>query len=211
MTEQELEDWRLARQQEGEQELVQELMMEEQQEEEEEDLGSVMKELFQDTSSPPPTPPSTPCSLTHVNWVSLLEPGTEVPPDVCFRWNAAPCHLFLLSFLLPAGSWRGRERKADSWLARCWLTGNSLQTFTVVFPRYFLAAASEVFRDMFFAGGEEEEAPRGKQEAPGGKQEVPRLLTLEVECSSVEAFRVMVEYLYGKFPTLRSSPEQVTT
>ena len=65
----------------------------------------------------------------------------------------------------------------------------------VLAHKYLLAACSESFKRMFFDHYEPNSSPCHLIE------------TIQLECSSLSAFKVMINYIYGKYPTLRGAEE----
>ena len=65
----------------------------------------------------------------------------------------------------------------------------------VLAHKYLLAACSESFKRMFFDCYEPRPSPSHLIE------------TIQLECSSLNAFKVMINYIYGKHPTLRGAEE----
>ena len=65
----------------------------------------------------------------------------------------------------------------------------------VLAHKYLLAACSESFKRMFFDHYEPKSSPCHLIE------------TIQLECSSLSAFKVMINYIYGKYPTLRGAEE----
>merc|ERR1712059_96673 len=73
---------------------------------------------------------------------------------------------------------------------------------TVSAHKYFVSTVSKVFREMFFDNnnvGEDEHIAVVDEEQEGGIDKV------KVVCASFHAFQVMIDYIYGKYPTLRGS------
>jgi len=166
--------------------------------EEDEDLGEALKDLFRSPDWPPSRrPPTPPATLASVAWVDLLAAASPLPPDVCFRVTET------------AG-------EANNNCAR--VAGE------VLAHKCFLAATSHIFRRRFFPT---EEEGRGKVEECKVEQEKctvemeeaveesdlrevrkdKGIETVQVVCSSLGAFKVMVDYLYGKYPTLRGAEQ----
>jgi len=166
--------------------------------EEDEDLGEAMQDLFNSPDRPAARPPSSPeGTLASVAWVALLGPAPTVPPDVCFRVTET------------AGEANNNQARVAG---------------EVLAHKYLLAAASDTFRRWFFPIGEEargkveeckvdtEECMVEMEEAveESDLREVRRdkgIEIVQVVCSSLGAFKVMVDYLYGKFPTLRGAQQ----
>jgi len=63
--------------------------------------------------------------------------------------------------------------------------------------KYYLSTISEVFKEQFFSGA----AEYGKHEDSNNDEVV------EIIGPSFNAFKVMIDYIYGKYPTLRGAEE----
>merc|ERR1712083_158948 len=63
--------------------------------------------------------------------------------------------------------------------------------------KYYLSTISEVFKEQFFSGP----AEYGKHEDSKNDEVV------EIIGPSFNAFKVMIDYIYGKYPTLRGAEE----
>lgn len=163
--------------------------VEEQVEEDDEDIGDIIKDLFEsEPSAKTVIPKEVPTNLYNVSWVDLLEPGSGIPPDVRFRIIGTPSET----------------------------SGGECRELGEVFAhRYLLAAASQAFNKIFFGDdSSESEAPSGYTELATEEAVVAEDLreeagmhTVDVQCSSMSAFKVMIEYMYGKYPTLRGAEE----
>ena len=167
-------------------ELVDHLLqqVEENVEEEDEDIGDIIKDLFE-PSAKPEIPKPVPTNLYNVSWVDFLEPGSGIPADVRFRIIGTPSET----------------------------SGGECRELGEVFAhRYLLAAASQAFSKIFFgdvgeaSGGYTEQATE-EAVAAEDLREVAGMHTVDVQCSSISAFKVMIEYMYGKYPTLRGAEE----
>ena len=170
--------------------LVDELLLrvEEKVEEDDEDIGDIIKDLFEsEPTAKPVIRKPAPTNLYNVSWVDFLEPGSGIPPDVRFRIIGTPSET----------------------------SGGECRELGEVFAhRYFLAAASQAFSKIFFGDIGESEASGGYTEqateeavAAEDLREVAGMHTVDVQCSSMSAFKVMIEYMYGKYPTLRGAEE----
>jgi hypothetical protein len=165
----------------------------------EEDIGDAMKDLFQQEQASPTQTRELPTDLYNVNWIELTDPGLGIPPDICFR------------IVETSG-----EKNNNS----CRVAGE------VLAHKYFLAAISHVFRESFFDGGGSDghrdwckpsfitgelKSYSDSNNAEGGDLKgtfgVGGMETVDIVCSSLNAFKVMIDYIYGKYPTLRGAEE----
>jgi len=62
--------------------------------------------------------------------------------------------------------------------------------------KYYLATSSPVFKELFFSEASDRDVGDGKSEEK-----------IEITGQSFNAFKVMVDYIYGKYPTLRGAEE----
>jgi len=196
----------------------------------EDELGCAMHDLFEEKCTQRPkvaTPP--PQNLTSVNWMDLLDPTSRIPADVSFK------------IIEGSNNNEGEEKVMGEVRAH----------------KYYLAAASDSFKSLFFGQtpdsqschteevldycdnkilnlceGPAKKLAKQSDEAPvevkeeieaewnavikqricdgGGEGDHMKQKGVEdinVVCSSVGAFQVMIDYLYGKFPTLRGAEE----
>jgi len=172
-------------------------------EEDPDDIGSVMKELFQgdDPSKVAKVVQEPPANLNSVNWIDLMDPGFGIPPDVCFR------------IIESAVEKNNNNISAKEFAGE------------VFAHKYLLAASSDAFKDKFFSSDTSAEQslkhsrssdPVSDEDEGMGEEEFEEddlekvdvgIEVVEVECSSLNAFKVMINYMYGKYPTLRGAEE----
>lgn len=160
----------------------------------EDDIGNIIQELFQ-SDEPKKVEVSKeggpPANLGDVNWIELMDPNNGVPPDVCFKIVESPCDVL-----------KKETRIAGEVFAH----------------KYLLAAISDFFRERFFKCSETRPSSSDlshhiDDSLDGGmgdenideKEEL--IETIQIECSSLNAFKVMINYMYGKYPTLRGADE----
>jgi len=159
----------------------------------EDDIGNIIQELFQsdEPKNVEVNKEGPPANLGDVNWIELMDPNNGVPPDVCFKIVESPCDVL-----------KKETRIAGEVFAH----------------KYLLAAISDFFRERFFNCSESRPSSshlshhndgslveRMSEENINEKEEL--IETIQIECSSLNAFKVMINYMYGKYPTLRGADE----
>jgi len=197
----------------------------------EDELGCAIHDLFNDPPCPPrPKVATTPLqNLNSVNWMDLLEPTSRIPPDVSFKIMERPnnnegegeekvmgevrAHKYYLAavsdtfkslfFGHEEGSHSGHTDEA---LDYC---DNNLCEGSVGIQKF--KKRSEETIELKECGGELKAVSKQICDR-GGEEEEQHVKQTGVEditvvCSSVGAFQVMIDYLYGKFPTLRGAEE----
>lgn len=196
----------------------------------EDELGCAMHDLFNEKCTQRLKAATPPQNLTSVNWMDLLDPTSRIPADVSFK------------IIERSNNNEGEEKVMGEVRAH----------------KYYLAAASEAFKSLFFGHPESrschteevldycdnknanlydgsakkftkrsDEEPvevkeieadwkavfkqiicdRGGRGVEGDHMKQMGVEDINIVCSSVGAFQVMIDYLYGKFPTLRGAEE----
>lgn len=190
----------------------------------EDELGCAMHDLFNEKCTSRPKVTTPPQNLLNVNWMDLLDPTSRIPTDVSFK------------IIERSNNNEGEEKVMGEVRAH----------------KYYLAAASDTFKSLFFGHPESchteevldycdnksfnlhegsaktftkryQEPHEDEEESEcdrkavfkqicdrGGEEDHVKQMGAEeinVVCSSVGAFQVMIDYLYGKFPTLRGAEE----
>jgi len=197
----------------------------------EDELGCAMHDLFNDPPCPPRSKVATtlPQNLNSVNWMDLLEPMSRIPPDVSFKILERPnnnegegeekvmgevrAHKYYLAavsdtfkslfFGHDPESQSSPHAEALDYCDNNLCEGSvGVQKFkkrseeTMESKKKFDSELRAVSKQICDRGGEGEE-----HMMQTGVEDIT------VVCSSVGAFQVMIDYLYGKFPTLRGAEE----
>jgi len=188
---------------------------------EEDELGSALHELFKVQSPSSGRVPTTPPNLSMVNWMDFVEPNSPIPPDVCFRIVERPnnnegegegkvmgevqAHKYYLAAVsdIFKSLFFGREVAPSSCQPEA--VGN-YDIYDSTPP-----AETKELR-TFFPGhielgdrlGDYSKAVTSRDYVISDKEGVENV---NIACSSVDAFKVMIDYMYGKFPTLRGAEE----
>lgn len=192
----------------------------------EDELGSAMHDLFDEKWTPSPkVAPTPPQNLTSVNWMDLLEPTSRIPADVVFKVIQQPNN----------NEGEGDEKVLGEVRAHKYYLAATSDTFKSLFFGHSESQSCNVTEEVldycdnksfhlcdgsdekFTMQSEESVEVKKSEQKAVSKQICDRvggehLKQTEVEdinvvCSSVGAFQVMIDYLYGKFPTLRGAEE----
>jgi len=182
----------------------------------EDELGCAMHELFNELC-PPKSKVPPPQNLENVNWMDLLEPTSEIPADVCFKiierlnnnegeeeegrvMGEVRAHKYLLAAVSNTfKSWFFGQEEIQA-LDYC-----DNKSFHLCDQKCPDAVKKFKMQCKMFKGAVPGQICDKKGEVEYVKQ--TGVEDINIVCSSVSAFQVMIDYLYGKFPTLRGAEE----
>jgi len=198
----------------------------------EDELGCALHDLFNEKGPPRLKVATPPQNLTSVNWMDLLEPTSRIPADVSFKIIERPNN----NEGEGEEKVKGEVRAHKYYLATVSDTFKSLFFGTPECQSCHTEALDYCDNKSFNLCEEgsigvhkfkmrSEESIEGKEEFEGEWKAVSKQICdrgggggdddmnqngvedIKVVCSSVGAFQVMIDYLYGKFPTLRGAEE----